>query len=105
MEAANLPQYFKKNDQTDKENYRLFSLMPKLSKVLERCIYNKCHVLLSTNKNMLVNKVTGNIQNKNFEKLLGNKIDSKVNIKDHIGNIRKKATPKSLDQSLSLHES
>ena len=54
---------------------------------------------------MLVNKVTGNIQNKNFENLLGNKIDSKVNIKDHIGNIRKKATPKSLDQSLSLHES
>ena len=34
---------FKKDDKTDKENYRLISILPPLSKVYERLIYNQMH--------------------------------------------------------------
>ena len=42
----------------------------------------KCHVLLSTNENVHVNIGTVQIQNGGSEKLLGMKIDYKLNFKD-----------------------
>ena len=44
---------------------------------------NKCHVLLSTNENVLVSIGTIQIQNSSSEKLLGIKSNSKLNFKDH----------------------
>ena len=55
---------------------------------------NKCHVLLSTNKNVLVNIDTAQIQNSSFGKLLGVTIHWKLNFEDHIGSIYKKASAK-----------
>ena len=43
----------------------------------------KCHVLLSTDKNVLVNIDTAQILNSSFEKPLGVKIDGKLNFKGH----------------------
>ena len=40
MKSANITPMFKKNDRTDKTNYRPVSILPNLSKVFERCIYN-----------------------------------------------------------------
>ena len=40
MKSANITPVFKKNDRTDKSNYRPVSILPNLSKVFERCIYN-----------------------------------------------------------------
>ena len=39
MKSANITPVFKKNDRTDKSNYRPVSILPNLSKVFERCIY------------------------------------------------------------------
>ena len=39
MKSANITLVFKKNDRTDKTNYRLISILPNLSKVNERCIF------------------------------------------------------------------
>ena len=55
---------------------------------------NKCRVFLPTNKNVLVNNRTTQIQNTSFEKLLGVKIDCKLNFKDHVGCICKKVSAK-----------
>ena len=38
MKSANITPVFKKNDRTDKFNYRPVSILPNLSKVFERCI-------------------------------------------------------------------
>ena len=43
----------------------------------------KCHVLLSTDKNVLVNIDTAQILNSSSEKPLGVKIDGKINFKGH----------------------
>ena len=50
-----------------------------------------CHVLLSTNENMLVNIGTTEIQSSS-EKLLEIKIDSKLQFKDRKGSTGKKAS-------------
>ena len=41
MKLANITPVFKKNDRTDKSNYRPVSILPNLSKVFERCIYKQ----------------------------------------------------------------
>ena len=41
MKSANITPVFKKNNQTDKTNYRPVNVLPNLSKVFERCIYKK----------------------------------------------------------------
>ena len=41
MKSANITPVFKKNDRTDKSNYRPVSILPNLSKVFERCIYKQ----------------------------------------------------------------
>ena len=53
---------------------------------------NKCDVLLSPNKNVPVNIGTTRIQNSS-KKLLGIKIDSKINFKDHLGSTCKRPLP------------
>ena len=44
MKSANIKPVFKKNDRTDKSNYRPVSILPNLSKVFERCIYKQLSV-------------------------------------------------------------
>ena len=61
---------------------------------MQMLLHPTCHVLLSTNENLLVNIGTAQIQNSSSEKLLGTKIDSKLNFKDHIRSICKKASVK-----------
>ena len=51
---------------------------------------DKCHLLLSTDKTVQVNIGTARIDNSKYEKLLGIKIDCKLNFGDHIGNMTKK---------------
>ena len=46
---------------------------------------HKCHVLISTKEKVCVNIRTTQITNSKCEKLLGIKIDSNLNFKDHIG--------------------
>ena len=41
MKLANITPVFKKDDRTDKCNYRPISILPNLSKVFEKCIYNQ----------------------------------------------------------------
>ena len=41
MKLANITPVFKKDDRTDKYNCRPISILPNLSKVFERCIYNQ----------------------------------------------------------------
>ena len=41
MKSADITPVFKKNDRTDKTNYRPISIFPNLSKVFERCIYKQ----------------------------------------------------------------
>ena len=68
---------------------------------------NKCHVLFSANENVLGCIGTPQTQNSSSEKLLGVKIASKINLKDHLGSICKKnlCQIKLFDQNLRLHES
>ena len=44
IKLANITQLFKKVDRTDKSNYRPISILPNLSKVFEKCIYNQVSV-------------------------------------------------------------
>ena len=44
MKLANITPLFKKDDRTDKSNYRPISILPNLSKVFEKCIYNQVSV-------------------------------------------------------------
>ena len=44
MKLANASPAFKKEDRTNKENYRPISIFPTLSKVFERCLYNQLSV-------------------------------------------------------------
>ena len=44
MKSANITPVFKKNDRTDKSNYRPVSILSNLSKVFERCIYKQLSV-------------------------------------------------------------
>ena len=55
---------------------------------------DKCHVLISTNGTVQVNIGTVRINNSKCEKLLGIKIDCKLNYDGHIGIICKKAGAK-----------
>ena len=41
MKLANVTTVYKKGNRSEKHNYRPVSLLPNLSKVFERCIYNK----------------------------------------------------------------
>ena len=41
MKSANITPMFKKNDWTDKTNYRPVSILPNLSNVSERCFYKQ----------------------------------------------------------------
>ena len=43
LKYANVKPVFKKDDKTDKENYRPISILPTLSKVYERLIYNQMY--------------------------------------------------------------
>ena len=58
MKAANITLVFKKDDHTDKENCKQFTILPNLSNVLESCIYNKCHISVSISEKMLTLKLT-----------------------------------------------
>ena len=46
MKLANITPVLDKDDRTDKSNYRLISVLPNLSKVFEKCIYNQLLVFL-----------------------------------------------------------
>ena len=41
MKLANITPVFKKNDSTDKSNYEPISILPSLSKIFEKYIYNQ----------------------------------------------------------------
>ena len=41
LKEANITPIFKKDDPLDKSNYRYFSILPLISKVFERLIYNQ----------------------------------------------------------------
>ena len=41
MKSANITPAFKKNDRTDKTNYRPVSILPNLAKAFERCSYKQ----------------------------------------------------------------
>ena len=41
MKLANITPVFKKDDRTDKSNYRPIRILPNLSKIFEKCIYNQ----------------------------------------------------------------
>ena len=43
LKYADVPPAFKKDDKTDKENYRLISILPNLSKVYERVMYDQMY--------------------------------------------------------------
>ena len=43
LKYADVRPIFKKDDQTDKENYRPISILPTLSKVYKRLIYNQMY--------------------------------------------------------------
>ena len=53
---------------------------------------DKCHVVLSTHKDMHVRIGTSHIKNSCSEKLLGVKIDSDLNFEEHISSICKKTS-------------
>ena len=44
MKLANITPVFKKDDRTDKSNYRPTSILPNLPKVFEKCIYNQLSI-------------------------------------------------------------
>ena len=44
MKLANITRVFKKDDTTDKSNYRPISILPNLSKIFEKCIYNQLSI-------------------------------------------------------------
>ena len=44
MKLANITPVFKTDDRTDKSNYRPISILPNLSKVFEKCIYNQLSI-------------------------------------------------------------
>ena len=44
MKLASITPSFKKDDRTDKSNYRPISILPNLSKIFEKCIYNQLSV-------------------------------------------------------------
>ena len=48
MKLANITPVFKKDDRTDKCNYRPISILPNLSKVFEKCIYNQLSTFFET---------------------------------------------------------
>ena len=43
---------FKKRDKTDKNSYRLISLIPNVSKILEKLIYKRLYIFLEKNNNL-----------------------------------------------------
>ena len=43
LKYADVKPFFKKDDKTDKENYKPISILPTLSNVYERFIYNKMY--------------------------------------------------------------
>ena len=47
MKLANITPVFKKDDRTDKSNYRPISILPNLSKIFEKCIYNQLSIFLT----------------------------------------------------------
>ena len=51
---------------------------------------DKCHVVLSTHEDMYVKIGTSHIKRSCSEKLLGEKIDSDLNLEEHISSICKK---------------
>ena len=44
MKLVNITSVFEKDDQTDKRNYRLISILPNLSNAFPKCIYNQLSV-------------------------------------------------------------
>jgi len=48
MKLANITPAFKKNDRTNKENYRPISILPNISKVFEKCIYKQLAIYFET---------------------------------------------------------
>ena len=44
MKLVNITPVFEKDDRTDKSNYRLISILPNLSNVFSKCIYNQLSV-------------------------------------------------------------
>jgi len=47
MKRAKIKPIFKKGDRQDIHNYRLISILPAFSKILEKCITDYCHSLIS----------------------------------------------------------
>ena len=44
MKLADITPVFKKDGRTDKSNYRPISILPNLSKMFEKCIYNQLSI-------------------------------------------------------------
>ena len=55
---------------------------------------DKCHLIVSKNKNVSMHIGPFGIKNTNCEKLLGIKVDSRLNFDEHLDGIIKKASRK-----------
>ena len=53
---------------------------------------DKCHLIVSSNEHVSMKLDNIEIENSNCKRLLGVKIDSKLNFKDHLDGIIKKAS-------------
>ena len=55
---------------------------------------DKCHLIINKNENVSMYIGPFEIKNTNYEKLLGIKVDSRLNFNEHLGGIIKKASRK-----------
>ena len=55
---------------------------------------DKCHLIVSSNEHVSMKLDNIEIENSNCERLIGVKIDSKLNFKEHLDGILKKSKPK-----------
>ena len=55
---------------------------------------NRCHFITSTNETHQILDSNSSIESCSFEKLLGNKTDSKLTFDDHVKDICKRQTKK-----------
>jgi hypothetical protein len=79
---ANITPVYKKGDKLDTNNYRPISLLPIVSKVLERCIYNNIidHIRpnISPSQHGFLSKSSTNTQMLSFFQLVNNTLDNRT---------------------------
>ena len=88
LSADNIKDVIKK---LDIDSIKLFNWFSKNQMKVNK---DKCHLILSNNEHESIKLDDTEIENSNREKLLGIKIDSKLNFKEHLDGIIKKARRK-----------